>query len=195
MSATATVVAGAPSGARPPASVPLQPVPLPATLVADGVRLDSRSLEEFRPVCECVHDIDECCASWASGVPAAAAVAAASRSPYFAAPLRCTRADCCPCTTTSSPPTPPVLDTGVVSRAAGSAYAEFGATRVVAAVYGPRPAERRLGFTDSGRLRVEAAFASFARRERERQAQVRGGCARARIGPVCFRVLAACALP
>lgn len=63
------------------------------------------------------------------------------------------------------------LDTKVVTRAAGSAYAEFGNTKVMVAVYGPRQGERKFGFTDKGRLNVEVAFTSFARPERGRQAQ------------------------
>ncbi|GBF88956.1 exosome complex component [Raphidocelis subcapitata] len=106
--------APATAGSSKPASVPLQPLPRPATLVADGTRLDGRGLEEFRTV---------------------------------------------------------FLDTRVISRAAGSAYAEFNSTKVMAAVYGPRQGERRFGFSDTGRLNVEACFTSFARREGGRQAQ------------------------
>jgi len=39
--------------------------------------------------------------------------------------------------------------------------------------YGPRQGERKFGFTDMGRLNVEVSFTSFARPERQRQAQVR----------------------
>lgn len=34
------------------------------------------------------------------------------------------------------------MQTGVISQAAGSAYAELGRTKVMVAVYGPRPAVR-----------------------------------------------------
>ncbi len=36
----------------------------------------------------------------------------------------------------------PVLQVGVISRAAGSAYAEIGQTKLMVAVYGPRPSVR-----------------------------------------------------
>ncbi|KAI8470526.1 MAG: putative exosome complex exonuclease RRP41 [Monoraphidium minutum] len=97
-----------------PASVPLQPLPRPETLVSDGTRLDGRGLEEFRSV---------------------------------------------------------FLNTKVISRAAGSAYAEFSNTKVMVAIYGPRQGERKHGFTDMGRLNVEVSFTSFSRPERGRQQQ------------------------
>jgi exosome complex RNA-binding protein Rrp42 (RNase PH superfamily) len=34
-----------------PASVPLEPLPLPKELYRDGARLDGRSNEEFRSIC------------------------------------------------------------------------------------------------------------------------------------------------
>lgn len=39
------------------ASVPLQPLPLPASVLQDGLRLDGRGFEEFRPICKscCSH--------------------------------------------------------------------------------------------------------------------------------------------
>lgn len=35
-----------------PASVPLEPLPLPKHIFQDGVRLDGRGNEEFRSICE-----------------------------------------------------------------------------------------------------------------------------------------------
>jgi hypothetical protein len=35
-----------------PASVPLEPVPLPKQIYQDGLRLDGRGNEEFRSICE-----------------------------------------------------------------------------------------------------------------------------------------------
>eukprot|EP00775_Hariotina_reticulata_P001761 gene1761-2101_t len=97
-----------------PASVPLEPVPLPKELVKDGLRLDGRGFEEFRNV---------------------------------------------------------FLDTKVVSRAAGSAYLELGNTKVMAAVYGPRPGERKFGFSDRGRVHCEICYTSVAQKARGKQAQ------------------------
>jgi len=62
--------------------------------------------------------------------------------------------------------TPKVADTGVVGAAAGSAYVEFGArTKVMAAVYGPRPAggadRGAAGLAERGCLRVSAHAAPF----------------------------------
>jgi hypothetical protein len=36
-----------------PASVPLEPLPLPQQIHQNGVRLDGRGNEEFRQICEC----------------------------------------------------------------------------------------------------------------------------------------------
>lgn len=97
-----------------PASVPLEPLPLPQHVYKDGVRLDGRGNEEFRNI---------------------------------------------------------FLDTGIVSRAAGSAYMELGDTKVMAAVYGPRQSERKFGFSDRGRLVCEVNYISLAQKARGKQAQ------------------------
>eukprot|EP00898_Chlorokybus_atmophyticus_P003166 jgi/Chlat1/3850/Chrsp26S04153 len=57
---------------------------------------------------------------------------------------------------------PPFLRTGVVSRAAGSAYAEFGNTKLIAAVYGPRESTKAAGFSTIGRLHCDVKVTSFA---------------------------------
>eukprot|EP00877_Chromochloris_zofingiensis_P014209 jgi/Chrzof1/9041/Cz03g33280.t1 len=66
---------------------------------------------------------------------------------------------------------PVFVNTKVVSRAVGSAYAEFSNTKVMVAVYGPRQAERRHGFSALGRIHCEVSYTSFASQERSRQAQ------------------------
>ncbi len=65
-----------------------------------------------------------------------------------------------------------VLRTGTVSQAAGSAYIEVGATKAMAAVYGPRPTDRREAFSEEGHLGVDVKLASFATRTRGRITQV-----------------------
>lgn len=54
---------------------------------------------------------------------------------------------------------------GTVSQASGSAICEIGLTKVVCAVYGPRPrkAGGRAEFVNEGTLEVEAKFANFSR--------------------------------
>ena len=52
-----------------------------------------------------------------------------------------------------------VLQAGVVAQAAGSAYGEFGDTKVIAAVYGPKQGPR--GFNEEGVLECEVTRARF----------------------------------
>lgn len=54
------------------------------------------------------------------------------------------------------------MKTGVVSQASGSAYLEIGKTKVMAAVYGPRPTERREVFSQRGHVAVDVKVASFS---------------------------------
>jgi exosome complex component MTR3 len=61
-----------------------------------------------------------------------------------------------------------VLRTGVISQASGSAYAEFGTTKVMVGVYGPRQSERREAFADAGRISCDVKLATFATRQRGR---------------------------
>eukprot|EP00897_Mesotaenium_endlicherianum_P000171 jgi/Mesen1/10154/ME000076S09664 len=51
---------------------------------------------------------------------------------------------------------------GTVSQAAGSAYAEFGDTKVLVAVYGPREGRGAQSFSSHGRLACDVKVASFA---------------------------------
>jgi len=87
----------------------------------------------------------------------------------------------------SPPLLPAVVSTKVVSQAAGSAYAELGGTKVMAAVYGPRQSERKFGFTDSGRLTCEVSYTSWARKASDstRQKQVGGRGHGTEAGPGC----------
>ena len=75
-----------------------------------------------------------------------------------------------------------VLRTRTVSQAAGSAYIEVGATKAMAAVYGPRPTDRREAFSEEGHLGVDVKLASFATRTRGRITQVHGCTGRSRNG-------------
>lgn len=54
------------------------------------------------------------------------------------------------------------LRTGLISQAKGSAYSEFGNTKVVCAVYGPREVSRREDFRMLGQLSCDLKFAPFS---------------------------------
>lgn len=58
------------------------------------------------------------------------------------------------------------LKTSVISQASGSAYAEFGRTKVMVGVYGPRQSDRRQGYSERGRLACDVKLATFATRQR-----------------------------
>lgn len=62
---------------------------------------------------------------------------------------------------------------GVLSQAKGSAYAEVGRTKVLAAVYGPKPSDVRTAFSDQGSIQANVKFASFATAERGHVSRVR----------------------
>ena len=55
---------------------------------------------------------------------------------------------------------------GTTLHAQGSCYLELGATKVTAAVYGPREVARRSEFSTTGQLSCELKFAPFACRRR-----------------------------
>ncbi|GEM08073.1 mRNA transport regulator 3 [Rhodotorula toruloides] len=57
---------------------------------------------------------------------------------------------------------PEVLQPGLVTEAAGSAYIEAGRTKVLCAVYGPKPTPPSAPFNPKARLNVEVKFAPFA---------------------------------
>ncbi|KAI9179681.1 3'-5'-exoribonuclease [Blastocladiella emersonii ATCC 22665] len=60
---------------------------------------------------------------------------------------------------------PIFMQTGTISKADGSAYIEQANTKVVCAVYGPRP-DRKMTDPDQGRLAVEFRLATFAQPKR-----------------------------
>ncbi|CAM6098599.1 unnamed protein product [Calypogeia fissa] len=66
---------------------------------------------------------------------------------------------------------PAFLRIGAVSAAAGSAYAEFGSTKVIVSVYGPRESKKAQAFSDIGRLNCDVKFTSFATDSRGRAGQ------------------------
>ncbi|GAA5936225.1 hypothetical protein JCM3775_006437 [Rhodotorula graminis] len=57
---------------------------------------------------------------------------------------------------------PVFLQPGLVTEAAGSAYIEAGRTKVLCAVYGPKPTPPSAPFNAKARLNVEVKFAPFA---------------------------------
>ncbi|KAK4704528.1 exosome complex component MTR3, partial [Phenoliferia sp. Uapishka_3] len=57
---------------------------------------------------------------------------------------------------------PVFLKTGLVSQASGSAYIETGRTKIICAVYGPKPTPPSAPFNAKARLNVEVKFAPFA---------------------------------
>ncbi|BGP09038.1 3'-5'-exoribonuclease [Rhodotorula toruloides] len=57
---------------------------------------------------------------------------------------------------------PIFLQPGLVTEAAGSAYIEAGRTKVLCAVYGPKPTPPSAPFNPKARLNVEIKFAPFA---------------------------------
>lgn len=56
----------------------------------------------------------------------------------------------------------PFFQTGSVTAATGSAFAEFGNTKVLVAVYGPRESVKAQAFSDVGRLNCDVQVAAFA---------------------------------
>ncbi|GLJ47720.1 hypothetical protein SUGI_1007940 [Cryptomeria japonica] len=63
------------------------------------------------------------------------------------------------------------LKTGAVNAAAGSAYAEFGNTRVIVSVFGPRESMKAQTYSDVGRLNCSVSFTTFATPIRGRLSQ------------------------
>ncbi|GAA5913834.1 hypothetical protein JCM8208_004765 [Rhodotorula glutinis] len=95
-------------------------------------------------------------------------------APEGASPLRFSDSPAAPAASTSSSASPradgrqpgqvrPVfLQPGLVTEAAGSAYIEAGRTKVLCAVYGPKPTPPSAPFNAKARLNVEVKFAPFA---------------------------------
>lgn len=57
---------------------------------------------------------------------------------------------------------PAFLRTGAVNSASGSAYAEFGNTKVIVSVFGPRESKKAMMYSDSGRLNCNVSYTTFA---------------------------------
>ncbi|GMN24831.1 hypothetical protein TIFTF001_000718 [Ficus carica] len=57
---------------------------------------------------------------------------------------------------------PAFFRTGAVNAAAGSAYAEFGNTKVIVSVFGPRESKKAMMYSDIGRLNCNVSYATFA---------------------------------
>ncbi|CAH9097484.1 unnamed protein product [Cuscuta epithymum] len=55
-----------------------------------------------------------------------------------------------------------LLNTGAVKAASGSAYAEFGNTKVIVSVFGPRESKKAMMYSDTGRLNCNVSYATFA---------------------------------
>lgn len=57
---------------------------------------------------------------------------------------------------------PAFLRTGAVSSASGSAYAEFGNTKVIVSVFGPRESKKAMMYSETGRLNCNVSYTTFA---------------------------------
>ncbi|KAL1833561.1 hypothetical protein DCAR_0103656 [Daucus carota subsp. sativus] len=57
---------------------------------------------------------------------------------------------------------PAFLRTGAVNSASGSAYAEFGNTKVIVSVFGPRESKKAMKYSDTGRLNCNVSYTTFA---------------------------------
>ncbi|KAM0752520.1 mRNA transport regulator 3 [Meredithblackwellia eburnea MCA 4105] len=57
---------------------------------------------------------------------------------------------------------PIFIKTGLVSEASGSAYIETGSTKLVCAVYGPKPTPPSVPFSSKAKLNVDVKFAPFS---------------------------------
>uniref|UniRef100_A0A7C8ZT67 Uncharacterized protein n=1 Tax=Opuntia streptacantha TaxID=393608 RepID=A0A7C8ZT67_OPUST len=57
---------------------------------------------------------------------------------------------------------PAYLRTGAVNSAAGSAYAEFGNTKVIVSVFGPRESKKAMMYSDIGKLNCSVSYTTFA---------------------------------
>ncbi|XP_027152213.1 exosome complex component RRP41-like [Coffea eugenioides] len=57
---------------------------------------------------------------------------------------------------------PAFLRTNAVNSASGSAYAEFGNTKVIVSVFGPRESKKAMMYSDVGRLNCNVSYTTFA---------------------------------
>ncbi|KAH9700523.1 exosome complex component RRP41-like [Citrus sinensis] len=57
---------------------------------------------------------------------------------------------------------PAFFRTGAVNSASGSAYAEFGNTKVIVSVFGPRESKKAMMYSNIGRLNCNVSYTTFA---------------------------------
>ncbi|KAI3849683.1 hypothetical protein MKW98_026597 [Papaver atlanticum] len=57
---------------------------------------------------------------------------------------------------------PAFLKTGMVNAASGSAYVEFGNTKVIVSVFGPRESRKAMMYSDIGRLNCNVSYTTFS---------------------------------
>ncbi|KAL6276136.1 hypothetical protein ACE6H2_019737 [Prunus campanulata] len=57
---------------------------------------------------------------------------------------------------------PAFFQIGVVAAAARSAYADFGSTKVIVSVFGPRESKKAMMYSDVGRLNCNVSYTTFA---------------------------------
>lgn len=57
---------------------------------------------------------------------------------------------------------PAFLRTGAANAAAGSAYVEFGTTKVIVSVFGPRESKKAMMYSDIGRLNCNVSYTTFS---------------------------------
>ncbi|KAE8769144.1 exosome complex component MTR3 [Hordeum vulgare] len=55
-----------------------------------------------------------------------------------------------------------VMQTGPTTVASGSAYADFGKTKVIVSVFGPRESKKAMLYSDTGRLNCSVSYITFA---------------------------------
>jgi len=55
-----------------------------------------------------------------------------------------------------------VMQTGPTTAASGSAYGEFGKTKVIVSVFGPRESKKAMLYSDVGRLNCNVSYTTFA---------------------------------
>ncbi|KAK9857944.1 hypothetical protein WJX84_010501 [Apatococcus fuscideae] len=66
---------------------------------------------------------------------------------------------------------PIFFSTGVIPQATGSAYAELHNTKLMVGIYGPRPSDRWVGFSEEGRLDCDVKMAPFSSWQRTKWGQ------------------------
>eukprot|EP00268_Persea_americana_P054342 TRINITY_DN6219_c0_g1_i3.p1 TRINITY_DN6219_c0_g1~~TRINITY_DN6219_c0_g1_i3.p1 ORF type:complete len:279 (-),score=62.12 TRINITY_DN6219_c0_g1_i3:408-1244(-) len=57
---------------------------------------------------------------------------------------------------------PAFMRSGAVNAASGSAYAEFGNTKVIVSIFGPRESKKAMMYIDIGRLNCSVSFTTFS---------------------------------